>query len=302
MPPGASRSGVSPCLRWRIANALEHPIAQPRTEGTMDGDQLDTPFDLHTLRDIVEGTGAQTGAAFFDALVKHLARALGTKCAWVTEWLEDTRRLRALSFWVGDRYYQGIYEYDIANTPCELVIERQRLIHVPDRLIELYPGDPDLPPLGAVSYMGIALLDTDGRLLGHLAVLHDAPMPANAPLTAIFNIFASRAAAELRRLRLDRSLWEREQKLSRLIDTAMDAIVELDGELRITQMNHAAEEVFGCRAAEVAGRAFGHFLSHESRGRLLYLTRELTRRPAGKQSLWIPDGLEARRADNAEFP
>jgi PAS domain S-box-containing protein len=271
------------------------------SEGTMDEDQQGTPLELKTLRDIVEGTGAQTGGAFFDALVKHLARALGTKCAWVTEWLEDTRQLRALSFWVGNGFHQGIYEYDITNTPCEPVIERQRLIHVPDRLIELYPSDPDLPPLGAVSYMGVALLDTDGRLLGHLAVLDDEPMPANARVTAIFDIFASRAAAELRRLRLDRSLREREQKLSRLIDSAMDAILELDGELCITQMNHAAEEVFGCHAADVTGRAFGRFLSHESRGRLLYLTRELERRPEGKQSLWIPDGLEAIRTEGSGF-
>jgi PAS domain S-box-containing protein len=268
----------------------------------MDGDQQDMPLDPHVLRDIVEGTGAQTGEAFFDALVKHLAHAVGTTCAWVTEWLEETRRLRALSFWVNNGYYQGVYEYDIANTPCAPVIETQRLIHVPDRLIDLYPGDPDLQPLGAVSYMGVALLDTDGQLLGHLAVLDDEPMPTDARVTAIFNIFASRAAAELRRLRRDRALREREQKLSRLIDSAMDAIVELDGELCIIQMNHAAEEVFGGVAADMAGEALGRFLSKESRGRLIYLTRELERRPEGKQSLWLPTGLEAIRADGTGFP
>jgi PAS domain S-box-containing protein len=268
----------------------------------MEGDQQDMPLDPHVLRDIVEGTSAHTGEAFFDALVKHLAHAVGTKCAWVTEWRAETRRLRALSFWVHTGYYQGVYEYDIANTPCEPVIETQRLIHVPDRLLDLYPGDPDLPPLGAVSYMGVALLDTDGQLLGHLAVLDDAPMPPDARLTAIFQIFASRAAAELRRLRRDHSLREREQKLSRLIDSAMDAIVELDGDLCITQMNHAAEEVFGGVAADLAGEALGRFLAHASRDRLLALTRELARRPEGKQSLWLPTGLEAMRADGTSFP
>jgi hypothetical protein len=103
----------------------------------------------------------------------------------VTEWLEDTRQLRALSFWVGDGHYQGVYEYDITNTPCEPVIERQRLIHVPDRLIELYPGDPDLPPLGAVSYMGVAprtrLRDLEGRTLNlERALPEDVPPAAGA--------------------------------------------------------------------------------------------------------------------------
>ena len=67
------------------------------------------------------GTAGEIGGAFFAALVKHLARALGTRCAWVTEYLPETHRLRALSFWVGD-HYQDDYEYDVAGTPCEPVI------------------------------------------------------------------------------------------------------------------------------------------------------------------------------------
>ena len=33
------------------------------------------------LREIFAGTAAATGEQFFDALVKHLARAMGTTCA-----------------------------------------------------------------------------------------------------------------------------------------------------------------------------------------------------------------------------
>jgi len=62
----------------------------------MAPDGRDAPFDEDALREIVEGTAAETGEKFFDELVKHLARATGTKCAWVTEWLEPERRLRAL--------------------------------------------------------------------------------------------------------------------------------------------------------------------------------------------------------------
>ncbi len=260
-----------------------------------------TSLDQNALREIVEGTAAETGEAFFDGLVRHLARAIGTKCAWVTEWLERERRLRALSFWVGDGYY-GDFEYDVADTPCEPVINNRRLVHVPDRVLELYAHDPSLEPLGAVSYIGVPLFDTDERILGHLAVLHDAPMPEDERVAAIFNIFAGRAAAELRRLRRDRDLREREQKLSRLIDSAMDAIVELDGELCITGMNRAAERVFGRDARDVRGSPFDTFLTRESRGKLAYLRPDLERQPEGRQSLWIPDGLDATRIDGASFP
>jgi len=164
----------------------------------MAADGKGVRLDQDTLREIVEGTAAETGEAFFDELVRHLARAIGTKCAWVTEWFEHERRLRALSFWVGDRYF-GPFEYAVADTPCEPVIDNRRLFHVPERVLELYAHDPSLEPLGAVSYIGVPLFDTDGRILGHLAVLHDAPMPEDERVTAIINVFAGRAAARRQR-------------------------------------------------------------------------------------------------------
>jgi PAS domain S-box-containing protein len=267
----------------------------------MSNDPQNAPLDERALRDIVEGTAAETGEAFFDQLVKHLARAMHTKCAWVTEWLEESRRLRALSLWVKDSH-QGDYEYDIVGTPCEPVIENRELIHIPERVLDLFPKDPDLDPLGAVSYMGVPLLDTDGSILGHLAVLDDKPQRESTAAKAIFNIFAGRAAAELRRIRRDRALREREEKLSRLIGSAMDAIIELDGDFSITRMNDAAETTFGCAAANILGKVFDVFLTAESRGKLIYLTAELERQPEGKQSMWIPDGIDAVRADGLEFP
>ena len=261
--------------------------------------QPDLPLDQRTLQELVEGTVAETGETFFDALVKHLARAIGTKCSWVTEWLPDERRLRALSFWVGDGYF-GDFEYAITDTPCAPVIDERRLFLVPERVIELYAHDPSLEALGAVSYMGVPLLDTDGSVLGHLAILDDHPMSENQRALAIFHIFANRAAAELRRLRRDRDLRDREQKLSRLIDSAMDAIVELDGEMRITRRNVAAERVFGWDGGPL-NLGFEAFLTQESRGKLLYLADELARRPEGKRYLWIPDGIDAIRANGERF-
>ncbi|MGA9236662.1 MAG: hypothetical protein WBV91_17695 [Desulfobacterales bacterium] len=45
---------------------------------------------------ILEGTATETGERFFEALVVNLAKALNTHSAWVTEFIEETRRLRAL--------------------------------------------------------------------------------------------------------------------------------------------------------------------------------------------------------------
>jgi PAS domain S-box-containing protein len=259
------------------------------------------PLDDDALREILEGTATETGEAFFDELVRHLARATGTFGAWVTEWLPESRRLRAFSFWVGDRFH-GDYEYDVAGTPCEPVIDDRRLVHVPDCLLDLFPADPDIRELGASSYLGVPLLDTDGEILGHLALLDTKPLPEDPRVTAIFNIFAGRAAAELRRLRRDRDLRDREQKLSRFLDSAMDAVLELDEKLRLSAVNRAAEGVLGAPAARLVGRPIAEFLSRESNGKLVYLAGSLKERTESRPALSIPDGLDAVRTGGEAFP
>ncbi|MCA9450556.1 MAG: hypothetical protein KC931_25770, partial [Candidatus Omnitrophica bacterium] len=51
------------------------------------------------FRAILEGTATETGQEFFKSLVQNLAKILKTHGAWVTEYLEECRHLRALAFW-----------------------------------------------------------------------------------------------------------------------------------------------------------------------------------------------------------
>jgi hypothetical protein len=140
------------------------------------------------LRIILEGTATETGEGFFSALVEKLAKALNTQGAWVTEYIEETRRLRSIAAWMDGRFLSD-YEYDIVGTPCEQAIDEARLIHFRENVAELFPDDSDLEKIGAVSYMGVPLLDVDGRILGNLAVLDTRPMPEEPRGLALFRIF-----------------------------------------------------------------------------------------------------------------
>ncbi len=268
-------------------------LTQPSMSGIIE--------ETTALRAIVEGTATETGERFFVALVENLAKALRTHGAWVTEYLPETRELRALAFWMGGAWVQN-WKMAIDGTPCEAVIESVGLVHYPENLVELYPNDPELKRLHAVSYMGVPLLDVDGRILGNLAILDTRPMPEQPRALALFRIFAARAAAELRRLRAEAEVREREGKLSGLVDSALDAIIELDGSLHGTRVNPAAVRVFGCQVSQLVGHPFTRWLSTESAARLTKLMADLDTRPPGERYLWIPGGLTARRADGAEFP
>jgi PAS domain S-box-containing protein len=270
-------------------------------ENTRMGVALEKLDEEAALRTIFEGTAGETGERFFAALVQNLAKALKTDGAWITEYFPECRRLRALAFWMDGQWIKG-YEVDITGTPCEQVIDSRRLVHFPDRLLEFFPNEAEVQEIGAASYMGMPFVDSDGRVLGHLAVIDRRPMPEEPRALALFQIFAARAAAEMRRIRAEKELREREEKLRRLIDSAMDAVIEFDQNLNITQMNPAAEQAFGCGLPAVTGQSFGRFLMDESRQKLTQLMRDLDRGLEARCSLWIPGGLLARPAVGERFP
>lgn len=253
------------------------------------------------LRAILQGTATETGQGFFTALVQNLASALGTHGAWVTEYFPETRRLRALAFWMDGQWVKD-YEVDIAGTPCERVIDTAKLVHFPDRILEIYPHEEDLRAAGAVSYMGVPLRDQDGNILGHMAVIDRRPLPTEPRVHAIFQIFAARAAAELRRMSAETEVREREEKVSRLLASAMDAILELDDRFHVTRVNPATEKTFRCRAEEMIGQDFRRFVLPDDAVRLLALTGELDKRPEGQRSLWIPSGLTVCCPGGQSFP
>ena len=252
------------------------------------------------LRAILEVTAPETGTRFFETLVRSLARALGTLGAWVTEYLPEHRKLRALAFWLDGRYVE--WERVIDGTPCERVLKEQRLLHIPEHVSLLYPGDADLRKFNISSYLGVPLKDAGDVIIGHLAVVDTRPLPRDERALSLFRIFADRAGAELSRLRADQGLREREEKLARIFGSAMDGVLELDRDLRIEQVNPAAAKAFGWRAEGAIGLPFDRQLEPADAAKLRSLMAELDRKPAGESSAWIHGGLSSRRADGTPFP
>ncbi|QIF04966.1 PAS domain S-box protein [Roseimicrobium sp. ORNL1] len=253
------------------------------------------------LRLIVEGTVSETGTEFFRALVRNLAAAVQTDGAWVTEYLPDANRLRALAFWFGNEHLDD-YEHDVPGTPCEAVLTERKLVHYPDRIVEIYPEEPDLRKFNVVSYLGVPLFDARGEIMGHLAVMDTKPLPSEPRIISLFEIFAARAAAELRRLRTERELRAREEQVSALLQSVMDGVVVLDASLRIARVNPAAERLTGYTAEALIGQDSKWFLAGESAKLIANCTKELAGMPHDARHLWIPSQLTVLRADRTRFP
>ncbi|MGH2395971.1 MAG: sigma 54-interacting transcriptional regulator, partial [bacterium] len=110
----------------------------------------------------------------------------------------------------------------------------------------------------------------------------------------------ARIATHLALQRLKRTLQESEERLSRIIESAMDAIITLDQSGDIVLFNRAAERGLRCQAKDAIGGAGKRFLSE---GLCRVLADYVRADPAGaKAPIWVPEGHSALRLDGEAFP
>ena len=171
------------------------------------------------LLKVVESTAGLTGEAFFEGLTRQLAQVLDVHCAFLTERIPGAPpRLRTLSFWSGDDWRPN-FEFALAGTPCEQTM-RQGQYFCATEVRAAFPENEHLPKLGADSYFGLSFSDSDGRVLGNLSIMDKAPLDTADErwLSSILEIFASRAASELERVRAIQALTESEERFRSLAE------------------------------------------------------------------------------------
>lgn len=100
----------------------------------------------------------------------------------------------------------------------------------------------------------------------------------------------------------EEALRESEERLARILDSAMDAIVTFDDARQIALFNRAAETVFGCPAAQAIGQSIDQFLTENFRHALNSAVQDLATGGDRSSYSWLPEGLHACRSDAQEFP
>ena len=147
------------------------------------------------LQNLLDVTATKTGADFFPISVMQLTESLGVAHAILAERQGD--KLRTLAF-VVDRVLQPTFEYSMAGTPCEQVLQMGEF-YCQSSVQDLFPNCIELVNLGAESYLGFAMQDSQGKIVGHLCVLDRKPLEHSERAEKLIRSFAARATAELER-------------------------------------------------------------------------------------------------------
>jgi PAS domain S-box-containing protein len=146
---------------------------------------------------VADGTAGHFGADFFAAMVQHFGRALEVDCAFVAECLDrPTTRVRTLAYWSRTDGLRENFEFALDGTPCQEVINEGRACFHRAGLAERFPREA-----GFEAYLGMPIVASDGRVLGHLALFNRAPLGDEMLVERVYRIFIARAAAEIERAR-----------------------------------------------------------------------------------------------------
>ena len=199
------------------------------------------------FQSLVACTSLTTSEEFFSTLVASLAMLLNVDNVVIAERLDlDSLELRTLAIW-----HQGKLQTNLPitadQTPCAEVIKTGKMQHT--QSLQL-PEEHPMAPLGATVYLGVPLLDNQGRVIGTLFILHSRPLEDLDLAKSFLQVLAARSAAELQRTQVQQALLNANNNLEHRIQQ------------RTAELQAAKD------AAEVASRAKSIFLakiSHELR-------------------------------------
>lgn len=196
---------------WRIIETTATFLNDARLIRLCFNDLTGVYLAQRVLTQLVRNTAKLVGEAHLKALVRELASLLRTAYAYIGECIESDR-VRGLAFWA-ENDWQTPFEYDLDNTPCEIVIRRSACLF--SRSVQdIFPRDKDLKILGIESYAGVPLRDVRGRPIGILWVCGKSPLPSVPEILAIMESIGARAGFEMERIRVEKELQSvREQLL-----------------------------------------------------------------------------------------
>lgn len=181
------------------------------------------------LLNVAKGVSAETGEAFFSALTQHLATAIGADLVLIAECVPP-HCLSTLAVW-RDGISAPNHTFDIEGSPCGAALDWQGLRICESGLASEFPHAPSLVEAGFEAYLGKALRDADGTPIGVVSALWLRPTTIRADTQALISIFASRANAELVRLRRDREIARLNETLELRVRERTADLQKLNAEL-----------------------------------------------------------------------
>jgi signal transduction histidine kinase len=203
---------------WKRAvdkQRCEQALSYFETFCTRISHELTTLTSFALMRSLIVDTRSLNNTTVFRSLAEHLQAALSVKTAFIAECSEeDPGQLRLLAYCLGGTCIPEVEGRELSydETPCGLLLDRKTAM-IQSGLQQLFPHQASFQELGRESYLGVALNDRDGKMIGHIAFQNDRGMSPRLMETDLVELLANRVEIEMQRYMADFSRREAEAAL-----------------------------------------------------------------------------------------
>ncbi|MEN7546270.1 PAS domain-containing protein [Rapidithrix thailandica] len=173
----------------------------------------------NTIKQIQVGVAAKVGDKFFESMVSQLATLLQADHVYVGRIIGETKdQIKTISYY-RDQHFTENFEYSIVDTPCGDAL-CQGFCFYSNGVDKVYPEDELLKSFKIKAYIGTSLFDSNNQPIGILVAMFTKPIDhrTEAEAEALFQIFSSRAGAELERKLTEQLVRTSEEKFRNLVE------------------------------------------------------------------------------------
>ena len=152
-----------------------------------------------------QSSAVSTEDTFFKECLLNLADFYHTQYAFIGLISDkDSSRVKTFLVWNDGKFIDN-FEYNLAGTPCENVLEVKAELIAKD-VCKLFPEDKMLIDMGIESYFGSPLILPNGKVFGLVSVFDTQPLHLEPLTKPIIDIYATRIAIDLERMRTEEEL------------------------------------------------------------------------------------------------
>lgn len=221
---------------------------------------------LNALPQIIKSLKSSHGSDFLNSITLELNKCIGATYTFVARVDPEKYTATSLSMVANGEQVEN-FEYELNDTPCEVVTNESVCVY-PRGICHLFPKDQLLIDMKIEGYIGVALHDTSGQLIGIVVALHEKEIENPEHVTALFELFSGRIAAEMERSQQEKRLEElnqqleskltelkaSEQRLASHLENTPLGCITWDQSFHCIEWNKAAEHIFGYSAQEAIGK------------------------------------------------
>lgn len=202
----------------------------------------------YRIKSIVKSLANINSSNFFHDICLSLSKAINADFVFIATLSEDTCQATTISLASQGEIVDNI-TYSLANSPCEKV-SNSNVCNYSKEIKKTFPRDALLISMDIEGYVGIPLLNIDGKTVAILVALFKEPITNTNEVETLFLLFSGLIEKELHK----KTYSEQLELTNIIIENSHEAIIISDENNLIIHANKAFSEITGYQNHEVIGK------------------------------------------------